>query len=88
MASISRPLCRILKNYAADLAKERAKNKEKLAWNIVTIGGSREQQELNLAAFQQAIFQYAAEKRQEDVNALEAENKALKEQTIRMRSPR
>ena len=45
----------MLREYADDPAMLRASNKEKLARNVITIGGSGDQQALNMVAFQQAL---------------------------------
>ena len=67
----------VLKEYADDPFVLRAKNKEKLARNIVTIGGSGDQQELNMLAFQQALATFATEQRQSSLAALRAEKESL-----------
>ena len=75
----------VLREFADEPSMERAKNKGKLARNIVTIGGSGDQQSLNLVAFEQALAIYGEEKRRKSVSALEGENKALKEALERER---
>ena len=45
----------VVKEFADEPAMQRAKNPRKLARNIVTIGRSGDQQEMNLHAFKQAL---------------------------------
>ena len=75
----------VMSEFADEPSMQRAKNKEKLARNIITIGGSGDQQSLNLVAFEQALAIYGEEKRRKSVSALEGENKALKEALERER---
>ena len=78
----------VMKEYADDPSFERAKNKERLARNIVTIGGSGDQQALNLVAFQQALSQYAVEQNRKVINAQEAEAAKLQRDLDYARSQR
>ena len=63
----------MLREYADDPAMERVANKEKLARNIITIGGSGDQQALNMVAFQQALAIHASEQNRRAVSQQEAE---------------
>ena len=58
----------VVKEYADDPSMQRATNKDRLARNIITIGGSGDQQQLNMVAFQQALAQHAEEQRRKAVN--------------------
>ncbi len=55
----------------------RVKYPEKLARNIITIGGSGVQQELNLAAFQEALALFAEEQHRKATNRLRNDNEKL-----------
>ena len=61
----------VMREYADDPAMQQAKHKEKLARNIITIGGSGDQQYMNLAAFKDALrlFEDTAQKNRELVFA-------------------
>ena len=61
----------VLRTYADEPEFVRATNKDRLARNIVTIGGSGIQQELNLVAFQQALAWHAAEQRRREASVHE-----------------
>ena len=54
-------------------AMARATNKERLARNIITIGGSGDQQALNMVAFQQALAIHASEQSRRAISQQEAE---------------
>lgn len=54
----------------------------KLAQNIVTIGGTGDQQEMNLAAFKDALRWYDDERHQNLVNQHQREMQELKAQLI------
>ena len=70
----------VMREYMDDPSMERAKNKGKLARNIVTIGGSGDQQALNMVAFQQALAVLADEQRRKAVKAHTDETSALRGQ--------
>ena len=63
----------VIREYAEDPAMERATNKERLARNIITIGGSGDQQALNMVAFQQALAIHASEQSRRAISQQEAE---------------
>jgi hypothetical protein len=84
-----------IKAYADDPAMERAMHKERLARNIITIGGSGDQQQLNLVAFQQALTQFAAEqmeqaerKHQKELGEVKTELNQMREQLHETESER
>ena len=66
-----------VREYADDPAMARATNKERLARNIITIGGSGDQQALNMVAFQQALAIHAAEQNRRAISRQEAEVERL-----------
>ena len=68
----------MLKEYADEPVIERAKDKEKLCRNIVTIGGTGAQQELNLVAFRGALDDYAVDMRRKAEQVLQNEIQELK----------
>ena len=74
----------VMKDCANEPAMIRAKYPERLAFNIVTIGGNGVQQQLNLIAFQQAITQHAADLNRQSVNKANAENEKLRDQNERL----
>ena len=76
----------VVREYAEEPTMERAKNKEKLARNLVTIGSSGDQQALNMVAFQQALALHAEDQRRKAVNVHEATTDAMKVELDRARS--
>ena len=72
-----------LRRNSDDPVVQRAKYPEKLARNIITIGGSGDQQQLNLVAFQQALDLHAAEQRRQALNVLESKSNDLQERLDR-----
>lgn len=70
----------ILDSCSDETSMLRAKYPEKLARNIVTMGGSGVQQELNILAMQQAVAQYGVEQGRQEANRAKAEADTLKAQ--------
>ena len=60
----------ILKEMADEPAIQQAKNKEKLARNIISMGGSGLNQDANITAMRRAMDIYADEKHQAEVTKL------------------
>ena len=63
----------VMLEFADEPAMQRAKNKEALARNIVTIGSQGDQQSLNMVAFQQALAIHAEDQRRKYTNVLESD---------------
>lgn len=76
----------VLRELADEPVMMRAKNKEALARNIITIGSTGIQQELNLVAFQQALAEYGATRRKSAMDSLTQENKALEDKVAALES--
>ncbi len=53
-----RTIAWVLKEFANESAFQNATHKDRLARNIITMGGSGDQQQLNCVAFQQALSQH------------------------------
>lgn len=54
----------MLKQYEDEPSMIRAKHKDKLARNIITMGGTGDQKEMNIAAFDRALEQYIRDERE------------------------
>lgn len=64
----------VLKEYAHDDSVCSAKYPERLARNVITMGGSGDQKEMNTVAFQNALNLFIAEERERAVAVLQKEN--------------
>lgn len=71
---------------ADEPAIQQAKNKHKLALNIVSMGGSGLNQDANITAMRRAMDIYSDEKHQAEVQKLTQENAALKAELDRERN--
>ena len=76
----------VLKELADEPAIQQAKNKEKLARNIISMGGSGLNQDANITAMRRAMDIYADEKHQAEVAKLNQELAALKAELERERN--
>ena len=76
----------VLKEMADEPAIQQAKNKEKLARNIISMGGSGLNQDANITAMRRAMDIYADEKHQAEVAKLNQELTALKAELERERN--
>lgn len=76
----------ILREMADEPAIQQAKNKPKLALNIISMGGSGLNQDANITAMRRAMDIYSDEKHQAEVQKLTQENAALKAELDRERN--
>lgn len=72
----------VIKELADEPKMRSAKYPRKLARNLVTIGGNGDQQEMNLAAFKDALHWYDKERHQNLVNQHRREMEELKAQLV------
>ena len=76
----------VLREMADEPAIQQAKNKDKLARNIISMGGSGLNQDANITAMRRAMDIYADEKHQAEVAKLNQELTALKAELERERN--
>ncbi len=67
----------MLKQFADEPSMERSKYPEKLARNIITMGGTGDQREMNIAAFDRALQQYMRDEREKTVYELQQQKEQL-----------
>ena len=72
----------VIRELADEPAMQRARDQRKLARNIVTIGGTGDQQEMNLSAFKDALRWYDEERQQNLINQHKREVDELKAQLV------
>ncbi len=70
----------VIRECADEPAMQRAQDKRKLARNIVTIGGSGDQQQLNLAAFKDALREFEEDRMRNREQEYKREVDALKDE--------
>ncbi len=67
----------MLTQYADEPSMLRAKHKDKLARNIITMGGSGDQREMNIAAFDRALQQFMRDERERAVYEIQRQKETL-----------
>ncbi len=76
----------ILREFADEPAMQQAKNKEKLATNIITMGGTGLNRDANITAMRQAIDIYVEEEHRKVIAKLEQEKESLRNDLERERN--
>ena len=76
---IERSVYFVVRECADEPAMQRSANQRKLARNVVTIGGSGDQQQLNLQAFKEALNDFDAERQRNLVQDHKREVDELKD---------
>ena len=70
----------VVREFADEPAMQRAQDKRKLARNIVTIGSTGDQQQLNLVAFRDALQEFDQDRQQRREAEFKRELDALRDQ--------
>ena len=73
-----------LREYADDPTVMKASNKEKLARNIVIMGGGRAEQEMNIVAHQLAVVRFVDERQRQQAAKWDREKESLEEQVRKL----